>query len=93
MYAFNRTPFPIQAKIAFSVGESTPLSKGPVEREQGPFAAWWMRVQQLRYSQPKVLPFALVLFGGVALQQSLILNWGPHVFQAAALTTLPLCTL
>ena len=79
IYELNGTPFPDGVEQAPRLRESVPL-KGSAAAESA-FAAWSARVRQLSRSEPRMLAFACVLFSGVSLQQSLILSWGPHVFQ------------
>ncbi|KAL3909070.1 MAG: hypothetical protein SGPRY_009558 [Prymnesium sp.] len=88
LYTFNGTPFPEAAKRAIHwdkakvrSSEATPLAGKAKPSLWSILVRIVHRWQSLRHSQPKVLIFALVLFAGIALQQSLILIWGPHVFQ------------
>ncbi|KAL3911011.1 MAG: hypothetical protein SGPRY_008856 [Prymnesium sp.] len=89
VYACNRTPFPESAERVIYF--SKPAGKGRTESsllvgsEGKSFKDVWKRLVtrwlSLRLTQPRLLIFALILFLGISLQQSLILNWGPSVFQ------------
>ena len=74
----NGTPFP-HAIPSASASEGAPLLQG--KQATGALQAWWFRVVGLSRNKPPALNFALILFFGISLQQSLILNLGPTIFQ------------
>ena len=79
----NRTPFPEAVEQAVMAAAPPTEASALLQKGTKPSAlgAWWARIKALRRNYPSVLPYALVLFAGVSLQQSLILNLGPKIFQ------------
>ena len=77
VYAFNRTPFPVPNAEALLHQHRASMT----ERKHDALAEWKARLLRLWRRQPRVLYFAMVLFAGVSMQQSLMLNWGPRIFQ------------
>jgi len=79
MYEMNRMA-PPEAVQEGAVVESDTLLRGALSQTSA-LGAWWERVSGLRRNKPAVLNYALVLFFGISVQQSLILNLGPKIFE------------